>query len=187
MSVWRGNIERKTNGPVPPVGRVSKERAIYNAEEKPRYFTHIAIAAPDLASVPGARWQPSDSFRFMHRRVIAGIKRRNGTSSKGLTSVHVGCNGRRRSFNREGMWAHRWECLLCAIVSRAAQLLPAADSGPFTALGAEAPLSSRDERRHAACRSLPPTGRWSRQPARRSVSARARGLAAAEAMNVRLT
>src|SRR5215212_2224178 len=41
----------------------------------------------------------------------------------------------------------------------AAQLLQEADSGPFTAPGAEAPLSYRDERRHAACRSLPPTGR----------------------------
>jgi hypothetical protein len=36
--------------------------------------------------------------------------------------------------------------------STAAQLLLATDSGPFTAPGAEAPLTSLDERRHAACR-----------------------------------
>ena len=39
----------------------------------------------------------------------------------------------------------------------AAQLLPEAVGGPFTALGAEAPFFSRDERRHAVCRSRPPT------------------------------
>ena len=33
----------------------------------------------------------------------------------------------------------------------AAQLLQEADGGPFTAPGAEAPLASRDARRHAAC------------------------------------
>src|SRR5215212_556133 len=66
----------------------------------------------------------------------------------------------------------------------AAQLLQEADSGPFAARGAEAPLASRDERRHAACRTLPPNGSLVAATGMPRGAARARGLAAAYATNV---
>src|SRR5215213_5351005 len=69
----------------------------------------------------------------------------------------------------------------------AAQLLQEADSGPFAAPGAEAPLFSLDERRHAACRSLPPNGSLVAATGMPRGAARALGLAAAYATNVRRT
>src|SRR5215217_262080 len=69
----------------------------------------------------------------------------------------------------------------------AAQLLQEADSGPFTAPGAEAPLVSRDERRHAACRALPPNASLVVATGMPRGVARTRGLAAAYATNVSQT
>ena len=95
------------------------------------------------------------SFRFVHRRLFrSSVYCRAGRSPSmvGATSARNGGSSSPRasvgadSANQDRYFAH-------SLWTGAVQQLPAPDSGPFAAPGAEAPRAFRDARCHPACRS----------------------------------